>query len=171
MSLNLSEGYRNRIQELAGLLSEADAATVLKQVQPLLVANGLKSFNAVNFKDATKGGNQMLALETSPQQKIAVTFFANNTLFIYVNVKNKALLSALVNQTDPKKTIGGAKAGKIADVKIPYVHLDQQNKPINRTGTFTQLSFVPTVANPNAAPNANQPAVKQALATFKESES
>lgn len=171
----ISESYKNRIQELAGLLSEIDAAAFKQKfdtqtfpaIQKYFKTLGYKIAISKNLNDATTNLAKF-AMASNPKAKNVIMFYNGNPVGGF-NILVNPIFAADVQKFVTTSKLVGPKDGVIKDFQLAYQITDPQSKQVQkRNDKFKAYIFKPNLVLPAAAVTGAQAAATQGQALFKE---
>ncbi len=169
----LSENFKKRLQELANILEELDAATLKKTfdaqtfpaIQKYFRGMGYKVGISKNLNDATT--NLMkFAMTSNPKAKNVILFYNGNPVGGFNILLNPVFAGDLQKFVTASKLVG-PQDGQIKDFQLQYQITDPQSKQVQkRNDKFKAYIYKPNLTAA-AVPGA-QAAATQGQALFKE---
>jgi hypothetical protein len=178
--MKLSENFKKKIQELAGILNEIDAASYKQKfdsqtfpaIQKFFRGMGYKVAVSKNLNDANTNLAKF-AIASNPKAKNVIMFYNGNPIGGFNILVNPVFAGDIQKFVAGSKLVG-PKDGEIKDFQLAYQVTDPQSKQVQkRNDKFKAYILKPNlaaVAAPAAAPAAGQPtaAAAQGQALFKE---
>lgn len=175
--MKLSENFKKKIQELAGILNEIDAASYKQKfdsqtypaIQKFFRGMGYKIAISKNLNDATTNLAKF-AMASNPKAKNVIMFYNGNPVGGFNILVNPAFAGDIQKFVAGSKLVG-PKDGEIKDFQLAYQITDPQSKQVQkRNDKFKAYILKPNLAA-TAAPATAQAAATQGQALFKESKS
>lgn len=172
--MNLSENYKRKLQELAGLLSEMDAAALKQKFDSQIFPAIQKFFRGMGYKIAiSKNLNDpntnlaKFAMASNPKAKNVIMFYNGNPVGGF-NILVNPVFAADIQKFITNSKLVGPKDGELKDFQLAYQITDPQSKQVQkRNDKFKAYIYKPNLAA--AATAGAQAAATQGQALFKES--
>jgi len=171
----LSENFKRKLQELAGILNEVDAAAYKQQFDAKTFPAIQKFFKGMGYKIAiSKNLNDpntnlaKFAMASNPKIKNAIIFYNGNPVGGFNILVNPVYAGDLQKFLSGSKLIG-PKDGEIKDFQLAYQITDPQSKQVQkRNDKFKAFILKPNLAAAPAGAPAGGQAAAQGQALFKE---
>lgn len=171
----LSENFKRKIQELAGILNEVDAAAFKQKFDTQTFPAIQKYFKTLGYKIAiSKNLNDpntnlaKFAMASNPKAKNVIMFYNGNPVGGF-NILVNPVFAPDVQKFVTASKLVGPKDGEIKDFQLAYQITDPQTKQIQkRNDKFKAYIFKPNLAAPATATAGAQAAATQGQALFKE---
>lgn len=171
--MRLTENYKRKLQELAGMISEMDAAAFKQKfdtqtfpaIQKFFKGMGYKIAMSKNLNDANTNLAKF-AMASNPKVKNVIMFYNGNPVGGFNILLNPVFAGDLQKFITGSKLVG-PKDGELKDFQLAYQITDPQSKQVQkRNDKFKAYIYKP---NPAAAGAAGaQAAATQGQALFKE---
>jgi hypothetical protein len=175
MKMKLTENFKKKLQELAGILQEVDAAAFKQKfdtqtfpaIQKYFKTLGYKIAISKNLNDATTNLAKF-AMASNPKAKNVIMFYNGNPVGGFNILVNPVFAGDIQKFVAGSKLVG-PKDGEIKDFQLAYQITDPQSKQVQkRNDKFKAYIFKPNLADPAAAASGAQAAATQGQALFKE---
>jgi hypothetical protein len=172
--MKLSENFKKKIQELAGILNEIDAASYKQKfdsqtfpaIQKFFRGMGYKVAVSKNLNDANTNLAKF-AMASNPKAKNVIMFYNGNPIGGFNILVNPVFAGDIQKFVTGSKLVG-PKDGEIKDFQLAYQITDPQSKQVQkRNDKFKAYILKPNLAA-TVAPATAQAAATQGQALFKE---
>lgn len=176
--MKLTENFKRKIQELAGIINEVDTAAFKQKfdtqtfpaIQKFFKGLGYKIAISKNLNDANTNLAKF-AMASNPKAKNVIMFYNGNPVGGFNILVNPVFAGDITKFVTASKLVG-PKDGEIKDFALAYQITDPQSKQVQkRNDKFKAYIYKPDLAAPAAATAGAQAAATQGQALFKEGKS